>query len=236
MDSKQSLIDHITGILKDHADPRRIEMAKRSYPTKMKVIGVIVPKLKIVLTDLKQQSKTFTAREKIELAKLLVKTGIFECQQMAHEYLGKDKKALAELTETDIDDLGQNLDNWVSVDYYAGLIVGFGWRTGILSTARIKSYLQSDDHWRRRIAVVSTVALNQKARGGKGDSDRTIEICRLVVDDHQEMITKALSWALRELAKVEAEPVADFIQTYKDRLHGRVLREVRHKLNFGTKN
>jgi 3-methyladenine DNA glycosylase AlkD len=211
-------------------------MAERSYPTKMRVIGVTVPRLKIVLRELNQQSKTFTSREKIELAKLLVNTGIFECQQMAYEYLGKDKKALPELSEKDIDDLGQNLDNWVSVDYYAGLIVGYGWRTGILSIARIKSYLQSDDHWIRRIAVVSTVALNQKARGGTGDSEQTLEICTMVVDDHQEMITKALSWALRELAKVEAEPVADFIISHQDRLHNRVLREVKHKLDFGTKN
>ncbi len=232
----KSLVNNIIDSLKDQADPGRIEMAKRSYPTKMKVIGVIVPKLKILLKEMKQQSKNYSPREKIELAKLLVNTEFFECQQMAYEYLGKDKKALIELNETDIDELGQNLDNWVSVDYYAGFIVGYAWRTGVLSTAKIKSYLRSDDHWIRRIAVVSTVALNQKARGGTGDSDRTLEICRLVVDDHQEMITKALSWALRELAKVEAKPVAGFIQTYENRLHKRVLREVKHKIDFGTKN
>jgi len=96
--------------------------------------------------------------------------------------------------------------------------------------------LQSDDHWIRRIAVVSTVALNQKARGGKGDSEKTLYICRLVVDDHQEMITKALSWALRELAKIEIKQVANFIEENGDRLHKRVLREVKHKLDFGTKN
>ena len=80
------------------------------------------------------------------------------------------------------------------------------------------------------------IALNQKARGGKGDSKQTLEICTLVVDDHQEMMTKALSWALRELAKIDKEPVAEFIATYRNRLHKRVLREVAHKLEFGTKN
>jgi len=236
MDSMQSLVDHIIEILENNADPGRIVMAGKSYPTKSRVIGVIVPKIKTLLKEVKQETKSFTPSEKIELAKNLVNTGIFECQQLAYEYLGNDKKALNAITEKDVDELGQNLDNWVAVDYYAGLIVGYAWREGILSTRKIKSYLESDDHWIRRIAVVSTVSLNQKARGGKGDSDRTLEICRLVIDDHQEMITKALSWALRELAKIEAEPVADFVQKYKDRLHRRVLREVKHKLDFGTKN
>lgn len=71
----------------------------------------------------------------------------------------------------------------------------------LISTEKVKGYLTSNDFWIRRIAVVATVSLNQKARGGHGDSKRTVEICRLVVDDHNDMIVKALSWALRELAK-----------------------------------
>lgn len=57
-----------------------------------------------------------------------------------------------------------------------------------------------------------------------------------MVDDHQDMIIKALSWALRELAKVEKDPVKKFVDQYKERLHKKVLREVTHKLEVGTKN
>jgi 3-methyladenine DNA glycosylase AlkD len=232
----QPLVGYIIDFLEDAADTKRIEMAGRSYPTSMRVIGVIVPRIKVLLKDVKRRTVDFSPSEKIELAKRLVGTGIFECQQLAYEYIGNDKKALGGITEKDLDELGQNLDNWVSVDYYAGLIVGYAWREGVISIEKVKTYLRSPDHWIRRIAVVATVALNQKARGGKGDSKQTLEICTLVVDDHQEMITKALSWALRELAKIEKEPVAEFIEKFKDRLHKRVLREVMHKLEFGTKN
>jgi 3-methyladenine DNA glycosylase AlkD len=231
----KQLIDNIIKSLEAFKDPKRIEMAARSYPTGMKVMGVIVPNVKVVLKELKKQVKNMPASERIELTKQLVQTNIFECQQLAYEFIGNDKQALDELTETDIDELGQNLDNWVSVDYYAGLIVGYAWRVGIVSIDKIKSYLQSDDFWIRRIAVVATVSLNQKARGGKGDPEQTLEICSMAVSDHQEMITKALSWALRELAKVDKDPVIDFIKMHKDKLHKRVLREVTHKLDFGTK-
>ena len=84
--------------------------------------------------------------------------------------------------------------------------------------------------------MVATVALNQKARGGLGDSKRTLEICKLVVDDHQEMIVKALSWALRELAKIDKEPVIEFVKENENRLHKKVLREVKNKLETGLKN
>jgi 3-methyladenine DNA glycosylase AlkD len=128
------------------------------------------------------------------------------------------------------------MDNWVSVDCFGAYIAGYAWRENIISTDRVKAYYKSDDVWIRRIALVATVSLNQKARGGKGDSKRTLEICRLAIDDHEDMINKALSWALRELAKVDKEPVISFIDEFKYRLHPRVLREVRNKLEKGLKN
>lgn len=71
---------------------------------------------------------------------------------------------------------------------------------------------------------------------GTGDPQHTIEICSLVVEDHQDMINKALSLALREMAKIKIEPVCSFIEKHEEKLHPRVLREVRLKLNTGRKN
>lgn len=233
---KNTIISDIILALESRKDAERIEFAKRSYPTAMKVIGVTVPDEKQILKDLTKQTKSFSAREKIELAKEMVNSNIFECQHIAYEFIGKDKQALIELNESDIDELGKNPDNWISVDCYSAYLVGYAWRVNKISDSKIKSYLNSDNFWIRRIAVVATVALNQKARGGTGDAKRTLEICELVVNDHHDMINKALSWALRELAKVDREPVKEFIEKYKSELHPRVLREVTHKIETGTKN
>ena len=230
------MIQEIIESFKELSDPARIELAERTYPTQMEVIGVTVPNLKQVLKEVKIKMKSRSPEEKLQFMKELVNADIFECQQLAYEFIGKDKMILRILTENDIDELGKNLDNWVSVDYYAALIVGYAWREGIIDIQKVKSFLESDNFWIRRIAIVATVALNQKARGGTGDSKQTLAVCRLVVDDHVDMINKALSWALRELAKIEKQPVVDFIEKYEDRLNKRVLREVRNKLDFGTKN
>ncbi|MGW8315084.1 MAG: DNA alkylation repair protein, partial [Bacteroidales bacterium] len=80
------------------------------------------------------------------------------------------------------------------------------------------------------------IPLNLKSRGGTGDTARTLKVCEAVVRDHHDMIQKALSWALRELSKRAPDAVERFLKQYQNELAGRVLREVTHKLKFGTKN
>jgi len=232
----KQLIKDIISSLEEYRDSNRIEYAKKSYPTKMQVIGVTVPNLKIVLKELKIHTKNYSIRDKIELAKELNRTSIFECQQLAFEYIGNDKKISSQINEQDIAELELNLDNWLSVDYFGALIVGNSWRNNNITIDKVKTYLKSNDFWIRRIAIVATVSLNQKARGGTGDALQTLEICKLVVDDHEDMIIKALSWALRELTKVEKKAVIEFIDNYKDKLHKKVLREVTNKIKIGTKS
>lgn len=230
------MTDFVISELKKYRDEERIKFANKSHPTSMQIIGVTNPNQNLILKDLKVKIKNYSIREKIELVIELMNTNIFECQYIAYNLIGNNKKMLKELSESDIDRMATNLDNWVSVDCYGVYIIGNSLRENIISMNKVKSFLNSDNFWLRRVAVVSTVSLNQKARGATGDPERTLEICSLVVDDHADLINKALSWALRELIKVDREPVIDFIDKYNDRLHSRVLREVNNKLETGRKN
>ena len=83
--------------------------------------------------------------------------------------------------------------------------------------------------------MVSTVALNNKARGGDGDTGRTLMICKMLVADRDDMVVKALSWALRELSKRDPKSVRTFLREH-DVLAPRVVREVNSKLKTGLKN
>ena len=114
-------------------------------------------------------------------------------------------------------------------------MLGQAWREGLVSDKKIHAWTKSPDRWRRRLALVATVPLNSKARGGSGDSVRTLRVCRLLLDDRDAMVVKALSWALRELAKQQPTVVAEFIEFEEDRLAALVKREVRNKLRTGKK-
>ncbi len=132
--------------------------------------------------------------------------------------------------------LGEGIDNWVSVDTFSVLVAGPCWREGRVSDAAVRRWAHSRDRWWRRAAVVSTVALNLKSRGGRGDVARTIDVCAHVSADTDNMVAKGLSWALRELSKREKAPVRAFLSEHEDVLPARVKREVGRKLATGKKN
>jgi 3-methyladenine DNA glycosylase AlkD len=131
---------------------------------------------------------------------------------------------------------GEGMDNWVSTDYIAGFLAGPAWRDGRIPDNVIHRLATSDDRWWRRAAIVCTVALNQKARGGSGDAGRTLEVCEIVAGDRDEMVSKGLSWALRELAKRDVNPVIEFLSQHEEKLSKNVVREVRRKIETGRKN
>jgi 3-methyladenine DNA glycosylase AlkD len=58
----------------------------------------------------------------------------------------------------------------------------------------------------------------------------------MLADDHDDMVAKALSWALRELVWCDAGAVQGFLAEYEHVLAARVKREVRNKLTTGLKN
>jgi 3-methyladenine DNA glycosylase AlkD len=58
----------------------------------------------------------------------------------------------------------------------------------------------------------------------------------MLMADRDDMVVKALSWALRELVVHDAAAVHRFLATHDDVLAARVKREVRNKLETGLKN
>ena len=135
-----------------------------------------------------------------------------------------------------MEELGSGNENWWNVDAFALFLSGPAWRERQVPDAVIKRWARSPDKWWRRTAVAGTVALNNKARGGSGDAARTLMICEMLIDDREDMVVKAVSWALRELSKRDPELVRKFLSRYENRLAPRVAREVGNKLQTGLKN
>ena len=175
------------------------------------------------------------AHEIVELASDLVDDGPWS-RLTAYELVAHHPGGLAALTPGSIRRLGRGLADWGSVDTFACYLAGPAWREGRLPTRQVHAWLRSKDRWQRRTAVVCTVALNVRARGGRGDAARTLAVCRRVVTDRDDMVVKALSWALRSLVKWDRAAVSAFLAKHESTLPGRVKREVRTKLRTGRKN
>jgi 3-methyladenine DNA glycosylase AlkD len=160
----------------------------------------------------------------------------FEYRLVAYELVCYHKAALHNLGEKELELLGQGICRWEDVDTFACYLAGPAWRESQVPDDLIHSWARSDDRWWRRAAVVCTVALNNKARGGRGDTARTLGVCRLLVSDRDDMVVKAMSWSLRELSRRDSDAVRAFLLEYKGVLAPRVVREVNTKLTTGLKN
>jgi 3-methyladenine DNA glycosylase AlkD len=160
----------------------------------------------------------------------------FEYRFVAYELIAYHKSALRSLHKNELELLGQGICSWGDVDTFACYLAGPAWREHQVPDELIHRWAHSDDRWWRRAAVVCTVALNNTARGGSGDTTRTLDVCRILVSDRDDMVVKAMSWSLRELSRRDPEAVRAFLLEYKGMLAPRVVREVNTKLTTGLKN
>jgi 3-methyladenine DNA glycosylase AlkD len=172
----------------------------------------------------------------LNLALSLKKLPGFEFRFIAYELVQHHRATLASLDVAALEKLGHGIDSWAAVDCFACYLAGPAWREQQISDSVIRRWARSKDRWWRRAALVSTVALNNKARGGVGDTQATLMVCGLLAGDRDDMVVKAVSWALRELSKRDPSSVRKFLREYQDVIAPRVAREVKSKLKTGLKN
>jgi DNA alkylation repair enzyme len=88
----------------------------------------------------------------------------------------------------------------------------------------------------QRLRIRRSARLEECGGSFRGGSSRTLAICTMLIKDRDDMVVKALSWALRELFKRDPKSVREFMIENKDALTPRVVREVNNKMTFGLKN
>ncbi len=155
---------------------------------------------------------------------------------IVYEFIHDHSDAFHSLDRRSLEALGHGMNSWSSVDCFSRMLSGPALRDGLISEATIRNWAQSPDRWWRRAALVSTVALNMRSFGGKGDTENTLTICGMLITDHDDMVVKALSWALRALVVHDPAEVERFLCAHDDVLAARIKREVQNKLETGLKN
>ncbi|THD81874.1 MAG: DNA alkylation repair protein [Phenylobacterium sp.] len=149
---------------------------------------------------------------------------------IGYELIAAHPGAFANLTAADLEAMAEGLAAWESVDAFGMILAGPAWRAGLVDDGLIARWSVSPDRWRRRLSLVATVPL-----GRAGDAARVLAVCERHVADRDDMVEKALSWALRELSKRQPDAVRGFLARHDAALGARVKREVRHKLATGLK-
>jgi 3-methyladenine DNA glycosylase AlkD len=171
----------------------------------------------------------------LELAGQIVDTADPELRWVAYEIVYFHAPTRASLRRRDVERLGQGMGTWGEVDAFAYYVGGPAWRDGRISDATILRWAASSDRWWRRAALVSTIALTRR-NAAPDDLARSSAVCESLVRDRDEMVVKALSWALREVGKQDQRAAALFVERHGATLPPRVVREVTNEIATGRKN
>jgi 3-methyladenine DNA glycosylase AlkD len=119
----------------------------------------------------------------------------------------------------------KQINNWDLVDSSAHKIVGRHLLPHPEKRQILYKLAESPDLWERRISIISCFAfIDQK------DLKDTIAISEILLQDHHDLIHKAVGWMLRELGKVDQELLEKFLQKHLPKMPRTMLRYAIEKL------
>ncbi|MEM7417491.1 MAG: DNA alkylation repair protein [Gemmatimonadota bacterium] len=194
-----------------------------------------VPTLRRVRTEWSRRLTDEPAEDVLEIGEGLARSEASP-RWFAYELVHHHEGALSALDLAWLHRLGEGMCAWDETDPFGTLLSGVVWRNDGIRDRDVLAWAEATDRWWRRVSLVSTVALNNRARGGSGDTARTLLVCRTLIADRDDMVEKAMSWALRSLIHWDRTAVEAFVRDHDDGLGRRVVREVRNKLESGLKN
>lgn len=184
-------------------------------------IGVNMP-------TIRQIAKKFNDANLIDIEQLL-ESPIHEHRMCGLVIMVNQAKKAKDTTKKELYNLylkrTDRINNWDLVDISCRDIVG-----GYLldkSKKTLYKLAESDNLWERRIAIVSTwyfISHHQL--------DETFKISKMLLNDEQDLIHKAVGWMLREAGKKDEKALKDFLNRYANKLPRTTLRYSLEKLPY----
>jgi len=227
---RQQLLEQI----RQHADPEHQVRMSMVVPTGLKVYGLRVLQLRDIVRAWGRDHQQVARGDLVALVDFLW-NGESREEWMLFTYLLEHYKHLVpDLTRAHFERWRRRLDNWEMTD-------GLGWVLALWLLGDPDSRLgylgeliADEDVWSRRLALVATTSIN---RGHTGFTipNLTLELVDRVKEERHPMITKAVSWALREMTKSHPDRVVVYLEENREVLAAHIVREVNNKLRTGLK-
>lgn len=221
--------------IKQQADPADRKSADKFAPTALVVHGVKVPKLRKIAKAWYRAHKEIARDDLFALVEALWAGGSREEREVAFHLLEHYSRWVPDLPQAHFERWRRDLDSWVETD-------GLGWTLALWlmddPDARMDylwDLIANEDVWSRRLALVPLARINRGKIGGTFP-DLTLQLIDRVKEERHPMITKVVSWVLRELTKTHRDRVAAYLEENRDVLAGHVVREVSNKLRTGLKS
>lgn len=210
-------LDEALTALRASAEPGRAEQMAAYHKQSREVIGIPNP----VTNDLtKSWRRSLSVPQRVELARLLWDTDIFEARIAAAKLLTQARIRPDEDAWTLIKSWAPDFDSWAIADHACMA----GQKRLVADPARvdeIEAWTQSEHMWTRRAALVITLPWTKQNHPKPHDleiRDQVLGWAAGYVEDHEWFIQKAIAWWLRELSKHDSPRVIAFLQAHGERM------------------
>jgi len=218
----RALADHIDDPrgFADAARPGLAAIADPAYRAGQRLVapgigptlGIRTPLLDAVAAGLHREVRGIGPARLLVVAEALAGDEIRELRWLAIHLLDWIVVADPERAWQALRRIGREADDWITVDTLAGATAA-----GIVSEpyrwAELEQLVYSRSRWERRL-VGSTIATLPHRGHRSGHSEpvtpRGLDLVGELIGDAEPDVQKALSWALRELAKIDPAPVVAF--------------------------
>lgn len=213
----------ITRLLRSYSDeekkvvlPRFFKTGKGEYGEGDRFMGVTVPNTRKVAKE--------HADASWKVIEALLESEWHECRLCALlilvERFGKFPEETVEfyLRHT------TGINNWDLVDLSAPYIIGRH-LTGSADRSILYTLVETDNMWKQRIAVVSTLSLIRD-----GQFDDTLKLAGMLLDTRHDLMQKAVGWMLREVGKRDERLLKDFLDEHCQQMPRTMLRYAIEKL------
>ncbi|MCP4165484.1 MAG: DNA alkylation repair protein [Chloroflexi bacterium] len=210
--------------------------SQRVGPTQQQVWGVRMPDIKRIARDWQQHHKQIDGDALLAVTEALWAGESRDERLLSLALLERYKKRIGDLLAWEhFENWRVDIDNWIVCDYLGTKILPPWMLAKPDQRLRYLDLLIVDeDVWSRRLSLVTTVPMNRDKRFAI--PEHTFILIDQVKHERDPMITKAISWALRELTKTSPALVATYISANQNELSAHILREVNNKLTTGLKS
>ncbi|NOQ21504.1 MAG: DNA alkylation repair protein [Candidatus Aegiribacteria sp.] len=203
-------INEVTRELRKFAEPERARVHQRFFKTGRgeygegdKFLGIRVPHIRKLVRKFRGLSLADTEK--------LLHSSWHEERLFALLVMVDSFKRSSDESGENIYDLYMDstrwINNWDLVDLSAPHIPG-GWLYG-RDRKPLYEFAESDDLWKKRIAVISTHHFIRK-----NDFSDTLAISEKLIKDNHDLIHKAVGWMLREVGKRDLEIEEEFLRKH----------------------
>jgi 3-methyladenine DNA glycosylase AlkD len=233
--SAQSEAGALLDQLKQHVDPAYRQGLVMSAPTELLVYGVRVPDLRKITRAWRRAHRDI-AQENLEAVLEALWNGQSREERKLVIYLLLDyERRIPDLPQSLFERWRRDIDSWEMADG-VGWILGL-WLVGDPGTRLdyLWHLIADEDVWSRRVALVATIPINRN-NPGFTIPDLTLELVERIKQERHPMMTKAISWVLREMIKNHRDRVIAYLDANREVLARHVVREVDNKLQTGLKS